>query len=56
VYKPDEFFKKPELDDFIRLERSTTLYNLFNLDEEIVVYKKYDKKTNFNLNFYLIAI
>jgi len=56
VYKPDEFFKKPELDKFVGLERSTSLYNLFNLEEEIVVYKKYDQKTNFNLNFYLIAI
>ena len=56
VYKPDEFFKKPELDEFIGLERSTTLYNLFNLEDEIVVYKKFDQKTNFNLNFYLIAI
>jgi hypothetical protein len=56
VYKPDEFFKKPELDRFVGLERSTTLYNLFNLEEEIVVYKKYDQKTDFNLNFYLIAI
>jgi hypothetical protein len=44
------------LDKFIGYEKSTTLYNLFNLEEEIVVYKKYDQKTNFNLNFYLIAI
>jgi hypothetical protein len=56
VYKPDEFFKKPELDRFVGTEKSTTLYNLFNLEEEIVVYKKYDQKTDFNLNFYLIAI
>ena len=56
VYKPDEFFKKPELDIFIGNERSDALYTLFNLEEEIVVYKKYDQKTDFNLNFYLIAI
>ena len=56
VYKPDAFFKKPELDRFVGNERSDALYNLFNLEEEIVVYKKYDQKTDFNLNFYLIAI
>jgi hypothetical protein len=32
------------------------LKDLFNLEDEIVVYKKFDQKTNFNLNFYLIAI
>jgi len=56
VYKPDEFFKKPEMDTFVGNEKSTALYNLFKLPEEVVVYKKYDQKTNFNLNFYLIAI
>jgi hypothetical protein len=51
-YKGDGDFRKKEFDKFIGLKNSTIFYNLFNIEDKTVVYKKYDQSYNYELNSY----
>ena len=56
IYKPDLYFEKDELDTFLGYEKSSLFYKLFNIPDDVVVYKKYDQNHDFKLNFYLIYL
>jgi len=55
-YNADEYFKKSELDTFIGIDKSSLFYTLFNIKNETLVYKKYDKSHNYILNSYHFCI
>ena len=55
-YEGIENFKKYELDTFIGRDKSSLFYTLFNIEDETMVYGKYDQTHNYILNSYHFSI